>query len=72
MGKCKIETFQTGFCDKSCLMITFTTSSVKRNTLVVFKILVKMKYAIWIVLPSIKRVTMDNNFQNTKLDRFQI
>ena len=31
-----------------------------------------MKYAICIVLPSKKRVTMETNFQNTKIDHFQI
>ena len=31
-----------------------------------------MKHAICIVLPSNKRVTMEINFQNTKIDHFQI
>ena len=31
-----------------------------------------MKYAICIVLPSNKRVTMETNFQNPKNDHFQI
>ena len=31
-----------------------------------------MKYAICIVLPSNKCDTMETNFQNTKIDHFQI
>ena len=32
----------------------------------------KIKYAICIVLPSNKHVTMETNFQNIKIDHFQI
>ena len=46
------------------LLITLTTRSVKRLTLVVHKILVKMKHAICIMFPSSKCVTMETNFQH--------
>ena len=67
-----MDTFQTGFCDMSYYMITFTSHSVKMTTLVAFKILAKMKYAICIMFHSIKRVTFETTFQNTKNDHFQI
>ena len=71
-GKCEIDNFQTGFV-KQVLLITLTTRSVERPTLIVHKILVKNeKHAICIMLPSNKRVTMKPIFKTLKIDLFQI